>query len=123
MSGIDRFALNLVVSATGADMFELAIYGLLPARLSPIGTIPLWCMAAMAAVPGRHADPADALHGSTLDIPSDLDIPESSQRAGGLERMATGIGVGSGGRRGGLDQVVLMRNGRDATPLGQRALE
>lgn len=71
MSGIDRFALNLVVSATGADMFELAIYGLLPARLSPIGTIPLWCMAAMAAVPGRHADPADALHGSTLDIPSD----------------------------------------------------
>lgn len=48
MSGIDRFALNLVVSATGADMFELAIYGLLPARLSPIGTIPLWCMAAMA---------------------------------------------------------------------------
>lgn len=121
MSGIDRFALNLVVSATGADMFELAMYGLLPARLSPIGTIPLWCMAAMAAVPGRHADPADALHGST--IPSDLDIPESSQRAGGSERMATGIGVGSGGRRGGLDQVVLMRNGRDETPLGQRALE
>ncbi|KVD73535.1 hypothetical protein WS62_00940 [Burkholderia sp. ABCPW 14] len=50
MNRTDRFVLNLVVSAVCAGMVELAMYGLLPGELSPIGTIPLWCMAAMAVV-------------------------------------------------------------------------